>query len=80
MSRVPKVKEIIDWISKIYNPDEHVAVDIWSVDDVLDRAEERGIKISRSQAEQIIDEIHKRCDATIGINWDVIDTYLDEGD
>ena len=75
---LPTVKEVVDWLSRHYSPDEHVAVDIWCVEDVLERAEERGIKISRKEAEEIIDEIHKNQDATIGINWDVIDAYLDE--
>jgi len=65
-------------LSRHYSPDERVAVDIWCVEDVLDRAEERGINISRREAEEIIDDIHKNTDATIGINWDVIDAYLDE--
>jgi len=72
------VREVIDWLSRHYSPDERVAVDIWCVEDVLDRAEERGINISRREAEEIIDDIHKNTDATIGINWDVIDAYLDE--
>ena len=75
---MPTVKEVIDWLSRFYSPDEHVAVDVWCVEDVLERAEERGIKISRKEAEEIIDEIHRKRDSTIGINWDVIDAYLDE--
>lgn len=77
MSGVPKVKEIVDWL-KTYNQEEHIAVAVWSVDDVLIRAKERNIKISRSQAEEIIERIHSGHDASIGINWDVIDVYLDE--
>jgi hypothetical protein len=75
--RVPKVKEIVDWL-KTYNQEEHIAVAVWSVDDVLVRARERDIKISRAQAEKIIERIHTGHDASIGINWDVIDAYLDE--
>jgi len=75
---MPTVREIIDWLSRHYSLDERVAVDIWCVEDVLDRAKERGIRISKREAEEIIDDIHKNTDATIGINWDVIDAYLDE--
>jgi len=75
---LPTVKEIVNWLLRHYSPDEHVAVDIWCVEDVLERAEERGIKISRKGAEEIIDEVHRRRDSTIGINWDVIDSFLDE--
>ena len=78
MVKLPTVKEVVDWLLRNCSPDEHVAVDIWCVEDVLERAEERGIKISRKEAEKIIDEIHRRRDSTVGINWVVIDAYLDE--
>ena len=73
------VSEVIEHL-KTYKPDEVVAVAIWSVDDVLERAKERKIKISKKQAEEVIDRIHRKQDATLGINWDTIDCYLDDLD
>jgi len=58
--------------------DEHVAVVVWSEDDVLCRAKEREIKITREQAQDIIDRIDHKQDATLGITWDTIDCYLDD--
>jgi len=60
------------------NLDEHVAVMVWSEDDMLCRAGERKIKITREQAQDIIDRIDRKQDATLGITWDTIDCYLDD--
>lgn len=48
----------------------------WSTEDVLTRAEELEIDITEEQADQILEKMDREHDATIGINWDVIDTYL----
>ena len=62
---------------KGYSPNAVIAVAIWQVDDVLSRAKERGIKITKEQAENIIDRIDRRQDASLGISWDTIDASLD---
>lgn len=74
---MPTVKEVIEHLRR-YNENEHVATAIWSEDDVLGRAKERNIKITRKQAQDIIDRIYRKQDATIGITWDTIDCYLDD--
>jgi hypothetical protein len=61
-------------------PAEHVAVAIWSTEDVKERAKERKIKITEKQAEELIDRIDRKQDATIGISWDTIDCYLGDLD
>jgi len=73
------VKEVIGRL-KNYVPDEHIAVTIWSTEDVKERAKERKIKITEKQAEELIDRIDHKQDATMGITWDTIDCYLDDLD
>lgn len=72
------VREVIEHLQKYYDEEEHIAVAIWSVDDVLCRAKERKIKISEEQAQEIIDRIDRQQTATLGITWDTIDCYLDD--
>lgn len=72
-----KVQEVIGRLNA-YDPNEVVAVAIWCVEDVLERAKERGIKVSKEQAEEILDEIDRKQDASLGISWDIIDAYLDD--
>jgi len=49
---------------------------------VIERSRERGINLSGQQAKEILSNIKDKHDATIGVNWDVIDVcvdfYLDE--
>jgi len=74
------VKDHIEHMKNSYKPEDVVAVAIWQVDDVLGQAKETGIKITRKQAEEIIERIDRRQDASLGISWDTIDAYLDDLD
>jgi len=73
---MPTTKEVIERFNWLKN--QHVAVAIWCEDDVLGLAEEEGIKCSRKRAREIIDEIDRKQDATMGISWDTIRVYLNE--
>lgn len=57
---------------------QHIALALWCEDDVLERAKERGIKLTREQARQVIDMVDSKQDCSIGINWDVLDAFIDE--
>ncbi len=49
----------------------------WHIDDIIERAKERDILISEQQAIEILFIVERRHDASIGINWDVIDVHTD---
>jgi len=66
----------LDLIKNQYKKGERICLIIWSKEDVLTRAKERGIKITIPDAEEIIDEMEHRHDASIGVCWETIDTYL----
>ena len=61
----------------VENPEEIIKVS-WSLEDVMDRAEDRGTKITKARARKILAEMERKHDASIGISWDVIDCYLDD--
>ena len=51
----------------------------WSIYDVIYQAQEfHGMVITKSQASSILQLLKNKHDAAIGINWDVIDVYLDD--
>ena len=59
------------------NPDK-IAI-IWSVEDVIDRAQENHeIEISLDQARVILHSMEKYHDCEYGITWGTIDYYIDE--
>lgn len=72
------VKELIEYLQHYYKPEEVLAVAIWQVEDVFERAKERKLIITKKQAEDIIVRIERDHSASLGINWDTIDAYLDE--
>ena len=51
---------------------------LWSVNDILSRAEELGIELSEKEAIEIGEALDLNHDANIGINWDSIDTEIEE--
>ena len=50
----------------------------WVIDDVIWRAKDRGVKLSRAEASEVMGKLYKRHDASIGINWEVIDVWIDD--
>jgi len=56
------------------------AVDVWSIEDVIDRARESReppLRVTKKQARAIIQALDRKKDATIGINWDTLDYWTD---
>ena len=58
---------------------EHKKINIvWSTIDVIDRAKEMEVaELSIEEATIILNEIERRHDASIGINWDVISCHIE---
>jgi hypothetical protein len=48
----------------------------WSTEDVLMRAEELNVELTEHEADNILDELYENHDASIGICWDVIGSYI----
>jgi hypothetical protein len=61
---------------KLVPPD--VISDVWGIVDVIERAKERDINLSKQQAREILHLIDKGKDAGRGINWDVLDTVTND--
>jgi len=66
--------EVTEKLSKVF---DNKMITLWSTEDVIDRASERGIEMSEEAAKEIIAAMDRRHDATRGINWDVIDCHID---
>jgi hypothetical protein len=48
---------------------DHVAVTIWEAEDVLHTAEEMGVTITTTMADEILDNLESNHDAEHGISW-----------
>ncbi|WP_208095819.1 hypothetical protein [Paenarthrobacter sp. MSM-2-10-13] len=62
-------KEIIQ---SFYNPSTQVAV-IWSIEDVQGLASE----LSDEQAMEVLEDAKNHHDASVGMNWDVLEYYVE---
>lgn len=60
-----------------FDQETHIAYDIWQVEDVIYRAGESGLQVTNEQAEDILYYMEQNRDANIGLNWDVMDIYID---
>ncbi len=74
MPTVEEAKHRLDLVPKGHQ----VAVAIWEEEDVLGYAKQVGLKCSRKLAREVIDEIDRKQDCELGINWMTIDVYLRE--
>ena len=51
----------------------------WSVEDVIDRVKSGyNKKISRKKALMVLEDMSDHFDASIGLNWDVMDNYIEQ--
>jgi hypothetical protein len=50
----------------------------WATEDVLGKADEMGIKLTENEADKILDQLLRLHDAELGINWLVIENYIQE--
>lgn len=75
---MPKVKEIIERLQG-YNPESHIAVAIWSEEDVIWYAENQmDVVISIDKAQDILDDIDRHQDCEWGITWESIRTTIQD--
>jgi len=57
--------------------DDKIA-DIWTTEDVRERGEEIGIRLSEEEAKQVLSRVLEKFDAGIGICWEVLDVHIRE--
>ena len=76
---MPKVQELREWLDT-YNPNDELAWALWCIEDVQMAAKDwdPSIELSDKRAAEILNKVHHKQDASVGINWDVIREYIDE--
>ena len=74
---MPTVKETIEHLQQYYKSEDVIAYDLWQVDDVKAKAHEMRKRVTKKQAQEMLEEIHHHADATIGITWDTIENEIE---
>ena len=49
----------------------------WCTQDIFEQARNNGIKLSKKECGYVLDYCINDHDASVGINWEVIDNYID---
>jgi hypothetical protein len=70
-----RVKDLIEKLNRM-SPDAHIAYDLWTKADVEEVADMNDRQYSDEQINDIIDTINCKKDASVGINWDVVETHV----
>ena len=50
----------------------------WSTHDVLMLADEMDVQLTEAQADEVLDRLVENHDGDIGVNWSVIEYFIDE--
>ena len=74
-----KIKDLIKHLQS-YDENEIIAYDLWMVDDVIHEGNHHADypEVTREQAEEVLQRMEQRKDASVGLNWDVLNCYLDQ--
>lgn len=76
-----KVKDFIKHLQLHYDPKQEIAAPIWSRDDIDNILYKRGIEpsdMSAKDKDNILATAYEKHDAEVGINWQVLEYYVDE--
>ena len=71
------VRELIQALENNHELDDVIAFELWSVDDVMERAAEREIEVTREEAEWVLESMERHHDCIYGMNWQALDNAID---
>jgi Ca2+-binding EF-hand superfamily protein len=72
-----KVKEWIKVLRKL-DPEESICVHYWQIGDVLHMAEEMEEKVTKEEAQEILEEIEDNIDSEMGVSWTSIRVGIED--
>ena len=73
-----QVQDLIMKLNQWYKPDEHLAVHIWSSDDVREAAQELEAELSQEDITNILDNLDNNIDSELGISWDTLRSAIED--
>jgi len=75
---IPKGRSIAEAegaIKRAFDPDW--VAEWWHIDDIIEQAKNNGEQVTEYEAREVLRLMIKEHDCNIGINWDVIDAWVD---
>jgi len=65
-----KKKPVWGWVD-----DDHISI-LWNVEDVKTQATIRGLKLTKAECREVLEECLNSHDATLGLSWDILDHHI----
>ena len=72
----PRDIHILAQLKEIQEIEQTQISHIWTVEDVLDKAEELGLTLTEEQAVDVLRNVEAEIDCEVGVTWDVIETHV----
>ena len=72
MSTIKELKEHLE----SYKDEDIIAFALWTPADAIWQAKRENYHLTQVQAEMVIDRVHLKHDAEVGINWDTLSFHL----
>jgi hypothetical protein len=69
------VAEAQSAVMRAFDPDW--MAEWWHIDDVIEQAENHGEQLTEKEAREVLRLLSKYQNCEVGINWDVIDSWVD---
>ena len=68
--KMKKEKPAWGWVD-----DDHISI-LWNVEDVQTQAKVSGLKLTKAECREVLDECLNGHDANIGLSWDILDHHI----
>lgn len=72
------IQQAIDKLMLMNDSTRPVLMELWYVEDVEAQCEQGSILLTETEKSRVLELADKNHDATIGINWDVLDYHINQ--
>jgi hypothetical protein len=69
------VKELKEHLATL-NDEDVIAYDLWGPEDAIWQAKQEGKYLTEEQAKQVIAQVDRKKDASVGITWDTLSWFI----
>ena len=73
---MPTVKEVIKELKRNYHSEDHIAIDIWTLEDLVDMAFDLGFNMDEKIGEEILQRLHSHVDSEQGLAYNVVESMM----
>ena len=69
--------DVIHYLEQRFKPNEHLYVIVWSTSRIIQKGKENGVKVTKAEANEIIEDMARQHIADINLRWETISIFLE---